>query len=218
MTMENPMIKFIARILPLLLWLPLVASAQYTEGVEYQVVPDAQPVETGAKIEVREFFWYGCPHCFALEPYIEKWLRSEPRNVEFVRTPAALNERWAIHARAYYAFQALGLTAKLHRAFFDAIQIDRRPLFDPQSIADFVAQKGGNRTAFLNAYNSFGVDSSVLKSNQLARAYNIDSVPTVVVDGKYLTNSTLANGPEHVMEVVNFLVHKVAAERAAKKR
>ena len=212
------MIKFIARILPMLLWLPLVASAQYTEGVEYQVVPDAQPVETGAKIEVREFFWYGCPHCFALEPYIEKWLRSEPRNVEFVRTPAALNERWAIHARAYYAFQALGLTAKLHRAFFDAIQIDRRPLFDPQSIADFVAQKGGNRTAFLNAYNSFGVDSSVLKSNQLARAYNIDSVPTVVVDGKYLTNSTLANGPEHVMEVVNFLVHKVAAERAAKKR
>lgn len=211
------MIKFIARILPVLLWLPLAASAQYIEGVEYQAVANPQPVDTGAKIEVREFFWYGCPHCFALEPYVDKWLRSEPRNVEFVRTPAAFSERWAIHARTYYAFQALGLTAKLHRAFFDAIQIDRRPLFDPQSIADFVAQKGGDRAAFLNAYGSFGVESSVLKANQLARAYNIDSVPTVVVDGKYLTNSTLANGPEHVMEVVNFLVHKAAAERAAKK-
>jgi len=212
------MIKFIARILVVLLWLPLVASAQYLEGVEYQTLANPQPVDTGAKIEVREFFWYGCPHCFALEPYVEKWLRNEPKNATFVRTPAALNERWAIHARAYYAFQVLGLTAKLHRAFFDAIQVDRQPLFDPESIADFVAKHGGDRTAFLNAYRSFGVDSSVLKANQLARAYNIDSVPTVIVDGKYLTNATLANGPEHVMDVVNFLVHKAAAERAARKR
>jgi thiol:disulfide interchange protein DsbA len=211
------MIKLIARILPLLLWLPLAASAQYTQGVDYQVVANPQSVDTGKKIEVREFFWYGCPHCFALEPYVEKWLKNEPKNVAFVRTPAALNERWAVHARAFYAFKALGLSDKLHKPFFDAIQIDNRQLFDPESIADFVAQHGGDRTAFLNAYRSFGVETAVAKDNQLARAYNIDSVPTVVVDGKYLTNSTMAKGPEHVMQVVNFLVQKAAADRAARK-
>jgi thiol:disulfide interchange protein DsbA len=200
-----------------LLLLPLAGQAQFLEGVEYMRVRP-QPVETGSKIEVREFFWYGCPHCFSLEPSVEKWLKTMPKNAQFVRTPAVFNERWAVHARAYYAFEALGITAKMHHPLFRALHVDKRPLFDVDSIAAFVAEKGGDRQAFLDAYNSFGMQASVNRATQAGRAYNIESVPTLIVDGKYMTNANIAGGFDRAMQVVDFLVKKAAAERNAPKK
>lgn len=201
----------------LLLLLPLAGQAQFLEDVEYKRV-SPQPVETGSKIEVREFFWYGCPHCFSLEPSIERWLKNMPKNVQFVRTPAVFNEQWAVHARAYYAFETLGITAKMHKPLFHALHVDKRRLFDADSIAAFVAEKGGDRTAFLDAYNAFGMPANVNRATQAGRAYNLESVPTLIVDGKYMTNANIAGGFDRAMQVVNFLVAKAAAERSASKK
>lgn len=200
-----------------LLLLPFSGQAQYLEGVEYTRVKP-QPVETGSKIEVREFFWYGCSHCFALEPSLEKWLKTLPKNAQFVRTPGLFNEQWAVHARAYYAFETLGITAKLHYPLFLAIHGEKRPLNNVDSLAAFVAEKGGDRTAFLDAYNSFGMQANLNRALQAARAYNIDSVPTLIVDGKYMTNSNIAGGHDKVPKVLDFLIKKAAAERSAPKK
>ena len=200
-----------------LLLLPLAGRGEFLEGVEYTRV-NPQPVETGNKIEVREFFWYGCPHCFSLEPILEKWLKTLPKNAQFVRTPAVFSERWAVHARAYYAFEALGITAKMHPALFYAINVEKRPMNDADSIAALVADKGGNRQAFLDAYNSFGMQASLNHATQLAHAYNIDSVPTLIVDGRYMTNANIAGGYDKVSKVLDFLIKKAAAEHSAPKK
>ena len=197
------------------LFLSSLASAQFLEGVEYTRVNPPQPVETGAKVEVREFFWYGCPHCFTLEPVLEKWQHAMPKNAQFVRTPAVFNERWAVHARAYYAFEVLGITAKMHAPLFRAMHVDKRPLFDAESLAAFVAEKGGDRKAFLDAYNSFGMQANVNRALQAGRAYKLESVPTLVVDGKYMTNANIAGSPERLPQVLNFLIKLAAQERAA---
>src|SRR4030067_1440450 len=137
-----------------LLLLPLAGQAKFLEDVEYKRVCP-QPVETGSKIEVREFFWYGCPHCFSLEPSVERWLKTMPKNVRFVRTPAVFNEQWAVHARAYYAFETLGITAKMHNPAFHALHVDKGRLFDADSIAAFGAEKGGDPQAFLADQTAF---------------------------------------------------------------
>jgi len=196
---------------------PLAASAEFLEGVEYMRVP-RQPVETGNKIEVREFFWYGCPHCYALEPYLELWLKKLPKNAQFVRTPAAFNDRWAVHARAYYALESLGMADKLHLPLFRAIHQDKRPLFDVDSLAAFVAEHGGNRQAFIDAYSSFGVQTSVNRATQLARGYGLQSVPTFFVDGQYMTNANIGGGHDRVFQVLDFLIRKAAAERRGGKK
>lgn len=200
-----------------LLLLPISSQAQFLEGVEYTRI-NPQPVETGAKVEVREFFWYGCSHCFSLEPSLEKWLKTLPKGVQFVRTPGIFNERWAVHARAYYAFEALGITAKMHHALFRALHVDKRPLNDAESLAAFVAEKGGDRKAFLDAYHSFGMQANLNRATQAGRAYNIDSVPTLIVDGKYMTNANVAGGYDKVPQVLDFLIKKAAAERPAPKK
>lgn len=208
---------FIRPALFALLLLPFSGQAQFLEGVEYtRITP--QPVETGAKVEVREFFWYGCSHCYSLEPSLSKWLKTMPENAQFVRTPGIFNERWAVHARAYYAFETLGITAKMHGALFHALHADKRPLNDADSLAAFVAEKGGDRKAFLDAYNSFGMQANLNRATQAGRAYNLESVPTLIVDGKYMTNANIAGGFDRVMQVVDFLIKQAAAERAATKK
>jgi thiol:disulfide interchange protein DsbA len=209
--------KLIGPALFALLLLPLASQAQFLEDVEYKRV-SPQPVETGGKVEVREFFWYGCSHCFALEPWLDKWLKTLPKSAQFVRTPAVFNEQWAVHARAYYAFEALGITAKMHYALFHALHAEKRPLNNADGLAAFVTEKGGDRTAFLDAYNSFGMQANLNRALQAARAYNIDSVPTLIVDGKYMTNANIAGGYDKVPKVLDFLVKKAAAERSAAKK
>ncbi len=200
-----------------LLLLPYSGQAQFLEGVEYTRV-SPQPVETGSKVEVREFFGYGCPHCYTLEPFLDKWQKTLPKNVQFVRTPAVFSEAWAVHARAYYAFEALGITAKMHYALFQALHDEKRVLNNADSLAAFVAEKGGDRKAFLDAYNSFGMQANLSRATQTGRAFNLDSVPTLIVDGKYMTNANIAGGYDKVPKVLDFLVKKAAAERTAPKK
>lgn len=199
------------------------AQAQFLEGVEYVQLKNPQPVETGAKIEVREFFWYGCGHCYALEPYLERWHKSLPKNVTFIRTPGA-SPNWIAHAQAYYAFEALGALDKLHKPFFDAVQTARQtappnviPLSDENSLAAFVTRQGLDAAKFREAFRSFDVNGKVGRARVLNSAYQVSSVPALFVDGKYMTNANIAGGHPQVTAVLDFLIKKAAAERSASK-
>ncbi len=209
--------KLLPLILMVLCGLPGPARADFAAGRHYQELFQAQPVDTGAKIEVREFFWYGCPHCYSLEPTLEKWLKTKPANVAFVRVPAALRDSWAPQARAYFAFEALGVTDKLHAPLFRAIHEDQHELNSAQSLAEFAAGHGVDKTKFLNAYNSFAVDQQTRRAGQFGQRYELDGVPTIVVDGKYRTSATMAGGGDELMRVVDFLIKKAAAARAKAK-
>lgn len=189
------------------------ARAEFLEGVEYVLVTPAQPVVTDRKIEVREVFMYSCPHCFNLEPTLNRWLKTKPANSEFVRMPAVFRPTLEPHARAYYAFVALGALDKLHGEFFRALHVDKQPLNDEASIAQFAEAHGIKADEFRRAYHSFGVDGQIKEAMRLAPAYGVDSVPTIIVDGKYRTNATMAQGSENLMRVVEFLIKKSAAER-----
>jgi len=196
-------------------------AAELSTGVQYQELFQAQPVETGDKIEVRELFWYGCPHCYHLEPYLEKWLKTMPANAAFVRMPAVLPDNpnrvsWRPDARAYYTFEALGVVDRVHGALFKAIHAQKRKdlVTSPTALADFAAENGIDRQKFLDTYNSFGVDSKVRQAAAMFGRYEADGVPTIIIDGKYRTSPSMAGGHERVGEVMDFLIRKAAAERA----
>jgi thiol:disulfide interchange protein DsbA len=208
-----------AMLLAAWLMLPAVAIAadSFESGKDYYEAAYTQGVETGAKIEVREFFWYGCPHCYDLEPYVETWLKKKPANAAFVRTPGMF-DRWVVHARAFYALESINAVDKVHRAFFDAMHRDKRTLNDETSITNFVVGLGVNREQFRAAWNSFGVRTKLERARQLMQDLGIQGVPTFVVDGRYITSPSLmgigaGDAQSRTLEVVDFLVAKSAKER-----
>lgn len=192
-------------------------AAAFDAGKEFQELPFPPPVETGAKIEVREFFWYGCPHCYTLEPALKGWLKRRPANVEFIRTPGAA-PHWLIHAQTYYAFEALGILDKLHEPMFRAVQADRQALRDEASIAGFVGTQGVDAAKFREAFRSFGVRMKVERAKKLNGEYMISAVPLLVVDGKYVTGPSMAGGEEQTIKVLDHLIARATRERAAGKR
>ena len=184
-------------------------AADYVAGKDYTVIKNPGKVDVPCKIEVREFFWYGCPHCFKLEPYMQTWLKALPKDVHFVRTPAAMNKMWEQGARAYYVSEELGIRKKTHLPLFHAIQVENKQLFDQASQAKFFTKFGVPEAKFNSLYNSFSVSSKIAKSNQLAQQYQLTGVPAVVVNGKYVVQGEDGK----VTQVVNYLIEK---ERKAK--
>lgn len=193
---------------------PFSVATALEKGRDYVLLPTPQPVETGDQIEVREFFWYGCPHCYSLEPALERWLKRKPANVAFVRTPATA-PRWLPHARAFYAFAALGATERTHAALFRAIHEQKRRLDTEQELAEFAQEQGIDPGKFRNAYNSFGVRTQLEKAKQTNAAYQVTSVPMFAVDGKYLTGPSLVGSEAAFLTVLDQLVQQAARERAA---
>ncbi|GAB4349494.1 MAG: thiol:disulfide interchange protein DsbA [Immundisolibacter sp.] len=165
-----------------------------------------QPTREPAKVEVIEFFWYGCPHCYHAEPRIADWRAHLPEQVEFIRVPAVFNARWAVLARAYYAMQQLRLGEDAHRALFDAIHRERRNLNDEASLAEFFAARGVPEQAFRDAFHSFDVDRKVRQANQMTRDYALEGVPTFVVEGKYRIDGTSAGSEENMFDALDRLV------------
>ncbi|MHB1950329.1 MAG: thiol:disulfide interchange protein DsbA/DsbL [Acidiferrobacteraceae bacterium] len=192
---------------------PFSAHAAFKENRDYLRLFPSQPVTTGRNIEVREFFWYGCPHCFHLEPVLNAWLRHKPADVTFIRTPAVLRHSWEPGARTYYTFKALGVVNRLHDLFFNAIHVKHEDLVTENQVAAWAARHGVNEQQFKAAYHSFGVDSKLQNAINLERAEGIDAVPTIVVEGRYLTNVGMAGGRKRMMRLVDFLVQK-ARKRA----
>ncbi|CAB1206615.1 thiol:disulfide interchange protein DsbA/DsbL [Acinetobacter bouvetii] len=184
-------------------------AANFVAGKDYTVVATPGKVDVPGKIEVREFFWYGCPHCFRLEPHMQAWLKQMPKDVNFVRTPAAMNPVWEQNARGYYVSEALRIRKTTHLPLFHAIHVNGQQIFDQKSQAKFFVKYGVPEAKFNSLFNSFAITSKVAKAKQLAQQYQLTGVPAVVVNGKYVVQGEDGK----VTQVVSYLVEK---ERKAK--
>jgi thiol:disulfide interchange protein DsbA len=184
-----------------------VAQArQPAPGVDYTELKPAQPVETQGKIEVVEFFWYGCPHCYTLEPLLEKWIPTLPADAQFRRVPAVLNPAWANDAAVFYTFEALGVLARLHRPFFDAIHRDRLKTRDPVSFNDWLQKNGVEVKKFDETVKSFGVQSKVRRATQLSAAYRIDGTPALAVHGRFTVSAEQARTQASMLAITEYLI------------
>jgi thiol:disulfide interchange protein DsbA len=181
---------------------PFAARAQ---RADYYELNPPQPVQSAnGKIEVLEFFWYGCIHCYNLEPRLDSWLKTLPKDVEFRRVPAVFNDRWAHDASIFYAFEALGLLDKLHRAFFDAIHRDRLRTDRWPELSGWLEKQGVDAKKFETTLKSFGVQSKTRRAVRLTAAYKIDGTPAMAVHGRYTVPSS-----EVMLNTVNQLVAAV---------
>ncbi len=183
-------------------------TAAAPAGVGYQTLAAEQPTQDKTKVEVMEFFWYGCPHCFAFEPTLNAWLKTMPKNVYFVRQPAAFNETWNKHAKAYLVAEALNVVDKVHADFFEAIQIKKQKLETEEELAQFFIAHGVKAEAFHEAFNSFGVNTKLNQGKLMAPRYGITGVPTLVVNGKYMISGSLAGSHENMIKVLNQLINQ----------
>ena len=192
---------------------------EFIEGGHYELLDEVQAVQTGDKIEVVEMFWYQCPHCFKLHPYLVEWLKNIPENAELVLTPALLSPRWEFSARAYYTFEALGVIEELHGKFYNAIHEQRLAVESVEALASWVVKNSTEneleRQSIIATFDSFAVESKLNFARVMTQQYRISGVPAVIVDGRYRTNVSLAGGQEQLIKVINFLIEKAAQVRAS---
>ena len=205
------MLKKIMQASLLILFFCCSSLLRAEESQGYQVLSPAQPTQNKDKIEVIEFFWYGCPHCYSLEPDLANWVKKLPKNVEFIRIPAVFNETWGKHAKAYFTAEALGVVDKIHADFFDAVQSKKEPLQTEDELAVFFKAHGVDEAQFREAYKSFAVDSKMRQAPAIAARYGITGVPAVIINGKYLTNGPLAGSHEKMLEVMDKLIKQEGA-------
>ena len=193
----------------------LTATAQeWVEGEHYDVISPALRGTTD-KIEVTEFFWYGCGHCYNFEPQLFQWKKSLEDDVAVVGSPAMWNGLMEVHARAYYAAEALGVLDKVHMPLFQALNVDRKRLASEDELADLFAANGVDRDAFSTAFNSFGVGSQVRQANARARAARVSGTPELMVAGKYRISTRKAGGQAEMLQLAEFLIEKERAAREA---
>lgn len=189
-------------------------AVDFDEGIEYALIKSPVTTSQPDKVVVTEVFWYGCPHCFRLEPYVKPWKQKLPEGVVFEQVPSVLNPRWMEHARAFLALQMMGEGERLHDKIFNAIHLQKKALDNVDEMAAFVATQGVDEKKFRDTYHSFPVDTQLRKNRQLERKYGHNGVPAIIVNGKYLAVASMAGSNARLMQVVDFLVNK---ELAAKK-
>jgi protein dithiol oxidoreductase (disulfide-forming) len=196
--------------------IPMLAQQKAPEaGFEYQLLSPPLPPVSPTRIEVIEFFWYGCPHCYAFEPVIEPWIKTLPGDVMFHRVPAVFHDDWAPHAQLYYTIEALRQTERLHPLIYDAIHQQGRPLANETEMTDFAAAHGVSRKRFVAAYRSAAVKNGLARGARLQEAYKIEGVPTMGIDGRYITSTTMMPDVRHesVPAVVDFLIRETRRQR-----
>ena len=186
------------------------APAGPVEGTHYVRIGQPLPSPSGGKIEVIEFFWYGCPHCSSFEPMLDAWSKGLAADVAFRRVPVAFrDEPFAAHQRIFYALEAMGQVDAMHRKVFYAIHNDRARLDKPADIAAFMGKNGIDAAKFLEVFNSFSVQTKSRQAKQLADSYKIDGVPALGVQGRFYTSGTLAGSNDKALAVVDFLVQRL---------
>jgi thiol:disulfide interchange protein DsbA len=198
-------------------WSAFAAQEAAFEGHDYARLANAQPVATGKKIEVLEFFWYRCPHCFQLEPGLNAWLKKLPKDAQLRRVPAVFRDDWMPGAKLYYTLEQMGLLDRLHHKVFDAYHVDDINLNDPAVLGGWIARQGVDRKKFEDVYNSFSIQSRAMQGARLAPAYGITGVPTFIIDGKYMSSVSMTGSEPRLFEVLDQLIAKARAERSGKK-
>lgn len=182
-------------------------SSQFKEGTNYTKLVPAQPTSVApGKVEVVEVFWYGCGHCFALDPGLESWkAKGKPANVEFVRVPAMWNDATRMHARVFYTAELLGKLDALHTPIFREINVNGNTLNTVDKIGAFFKAQGVSNDDFQKAFSSFAVESKLQRADFLNRRYRVESVPTLIVNGTYKTDVSMAGGESQLFSLVNEL-------------
>jgi len=191
--------------------LGVATSSAWSQSAQpYKVIQQKMPTGDASRVEVLEFFWFGCPHCYAFEPAINNWKDSKPEYVDFVREAPPLNPSWEQHSRLFYAAQVLGITDGMFDQTFDEIHKRRKRLRDPRKIAKFVESLdlGVDAKKFEKTMNSFAVNTALNRSLNRAQQAGINAVPSIVINGKYLTGNTLAGSHAGIINVINELSEK----------
>lgn len=175
----------------------------------YEMVTPPQPTSSDKdQVEVVELFWYGCPHCYRLEPYVKRWLKHKPANVKFVRMPGVFRPSWEILGRAYYTAEILGVVDKIHSDLFEAIHGQKRRMNSEQELMAFFAEHGVSNKDFKRVFRSFAVETKLRRAKDMGQRYGAHGVPTIIVNGKYRTGAQEAGGAARVFKVVDELVKK----------
>jgi thiol:disulfide interchange protein DsbA len=187
------------------------AQAEVVAGRDYKVMNSPMPTSSGKKVEVLEFFFYGCPHCYHLHPYISAWEKKMPKDVVLEYVPVIFNDSWEPMAHTYYALEAMGKIKDLHDPLFEAWNVQNIDLSDESRITEFVAKHGVDRSKFDAGYNSFAVSSKIARSNQLVQSYGIRGTPTIAVDGKYIITGLQ---PQETIRVLDEVVALARKERS----
>ena len=182
-------------------------SSRFESGKHYRVLTPTQPTSSPPdQVEVAEIFWYGCGHCYSFEPFLAKWQETAPSYINFVRIPAVWNDDLRMHARAFYTAQALDKLEELHTPLFRAMHVENKSLATEDELAAFFAQHGVEEEQFRDHFRSFDVvETKLRRADTLNRRYGVRNVPTVVINGKYVTNGEMAGGFEALIAVIEEL-------------
>lgn len=191
------------------------AQADAPKQGTYRTLSRPQATEAEGKVEVIEFFWYNCSHCYEFEPTLSTWLKTAPQGTAFKRVPVVYRDDFIPQARAYYAFEALGKQEELHKKMFTAIHSEKKPLNTAEQIANWVATQGVDKDTFMKAYSSFSVQSKANRAKQLTDAFEIDGTPTLAIAGKYLTSASISGTQNHAgsLHVVDQIISAVKAKK-----
>lgn len=181
-------------------------SAPFEEDVDYERLDQPQPTKSKNKIEVIEFFWYGCPHCNNFDPYLQRWKKGLASDVEVILIPAIFRPEWEIHARAFYTAQVLKVLDTIHPAMFNAIHDRGLPMSNKAQIMKLFIDNGVSERDFNRIFNSFAVESKVRKAKTVHLNYGVRSVPNMVINGSYRTNAGLAGNNVNVLKVADYLI------------
>ena len=195
----------------------LAQSNDPVAGRQYQVLQPPAPAGTAGKLEVVEFFWYGCPHCYAFEPLLDEWVKRLPSDVLFRRVPVAFRQDpFVIHQKLYFSLEAMGLIDKLQRKVFDEIHLEQRAKGEQRSqlstleqINMFLDKQGVDKAQFLSVFNSFAVNTKLGQAQKLVSTYQLNGVPALGIQSRFLTDGPMAGGMDKALQVTDFLLQKL---------
>ena len=188
--------------------LAFAAPGAPVEGTDYAKLQTPVPQPKNGKVEVVEFFWYGCPHCYAFEPTIEPWIAKLPADVDFHRVPAAFNARWEFHQQIYYTWEALGVVDKMHGRTFDRFHKTGKPIDHIDDLLAFAKESGLDPAKVKAEWDGFTVRRKMTQAKQLVEAYGVDGVPTIGIHGRY-TTSPSSGGPAACLVTTDALVSQL---------
>ena len=190
------------------------AAQQPQREVDYRLISQ-QPVATGERVEVIEFFFYACPYCNELEPLLERWRKRKPADIVFRRVPVVRHDSWVPLAKTYYALEAMGEAERLHAAVYHGIHVDDLTLSQEKVITEWAGKQGLDRDKFMAIYRSDAIREKVERSRKMTIDYEIKATPTVVVDGRFLTSSGMTDGVPQVIRVLDGLLSLARQQRLA---
>ena len=212
--------RLILGLATLLLCAAAMAQQKPVEGKDYTALNPPQSVEATGKVDVTEFFWYRCPHCYNLEPLLQDWVKKLPRDMQFRRVPAIFNEEWALDARVFFTLEATGDLARVHRGLFDAIHQQGGTSLKGDTymkwVAEWLGKNGVDLAKYDAALRSFSVETNLKRAMQMTRAYKIDGVPAIAVQGRWVVNASMVGDRQAMLNVTDYLAGEARKRLAAK--